>query len=61
MKRWLFPISLALCLAGCSSVADREPTLAQAYAGPVSLQVRDELVARAALVATLKHGDRIDI
>ncbi len=61
MTRWLPLILLTFFLTACSSQADREPTLAQAYTGPVSLQVRDELAARAELVATLKHGERIDI
>lgn len=35
--------------------------LGEAFVGPATLQVRKELAARAALVATLKHGERVDL
>lgn len=35
--------------------------LGHAYIGPANLQVRKELSARAALAATLQHGERIDL
>jgi hypothetical protein len=35
--------------------------LGEAFVGAVSLQLRQELSARAALVATVKHGERLDL
>lgn len=61
MRQWTIAGILALGLAACSTSSDREPVLGTAYVGPVTLQVRDELAARAELAATLQHGERVDI
>lgn len=61
MRQWTIAGILALGLAACSTRSSREPALATAYAGPMTLQVRDELAARSGLAATLKHGERVDI
>lgn len=53
--------SVSLFLAGCGDQPDREPALAEAYVAPATLQIRAELVARSKLVATLKHGERVEI
>lgn len=54
-------LAAAAWLAGCASNPDRAPALAQAYVGPAKLQLREELVARAEVVAQLEHGDRVEI
>lgn len=56
-----YTILLACLLAACSQGPDRQPALGEAYAGPLSLQVREALVARAKAVDTLKHGDRVEL
>lgn len=58
MRRRILIFALAL-LAGCSSGPPQDPVLGEAFVGPATLQVRQELTARAALVATVKHGDRL--
>lgn len=56
---------IAVCAAGllasCSQGPERQPALGEAYAGPVTLQVREALVARAKTVDTLKHGERVEL
>lgn len=54
-------LAAAAWLAGCGSNPDRAPVLAEAYIGPAKLQLREELVARAGVVAQLEHGDRVEI
>lgn len=61
MRQWTIAGILALGLAACSTNSGRDPALAAAYVGPMTLQVRDELAARSELAATLKHGERVDI
>lgn len=51
----------AAWLAGCASQPDRAPALAEGYVGPAKLQLREELVARAEVVAQLEHGERVEI
>lgn len=48
-------------LASCGQRPDRQPALGEAYAGPFSLPVREALVARAQVVDTLKHGERVEL
>lgn len=50
-----------LFLISCGDEPNREPSLAEAFVAPATLQIRAELVARAPLVATLKHGERVEI
>lgn len=61
MRQWTIAGILALGLAACSTSSEREPALGTAYVGPMTLQVREELAARADLTATLKHGERVDL
>ncbi len=61
MCRLLFLLVLLLTLAGCSTAPDRDPVLGEAYVGPASLQIREELTARAELIATVKHGEKVDL
>lgn len=58
---WVIAGALAFGLCACTSNADREPALGTAFVGPVTLQAREELAARAELAATLKHGERVEI
>lgn len=54
-------VCFAGLLASCSQGPERQPALGEAYAGPLTLQVREELVARAKAVDTLKHGERVEL
>lgn len=62
--RWragFIAVCLACLLPSCSQDPARQPALGEAYAGPSSLPVRQALVSRAAVVETLKHGDRVEL
>jgi uncharacterized protein YgiM (DUF1202 family) len=61
-----------LVLAACASFAAaaslscvigpaRERAIGEAYVGPVSVNLRDELAARAGVSATVRHGERLEI
>jgi uncharacterized protein YgiM (DUF1202 family) len=53
-------IVFILLLAACGGPA-REPAIGEAYVGPVTIQLREELSAKSPLVATLRHGERVEI
>ena len=53
--------ALALCLAGCSSGPPRGPVIGEAYVGPAVLKIRSDIPLQSSTVATVKHGDRLEI
>ncbi|WP_321477304.1 SH3 domain-containing protein [uncultured Paludibaculum sp.] len=59
-RRIITTLALAI-LAACSSGPPQAPVLGEAFVGPATLQIRQELTSRAALVATVKHGDRLSL
>lgn len=61
MKRRSIFVLVLILLPGCADRPDDEPVLAEAYVGPSQLPVRAELVARAPQIATLSHGEKIEI
>src|SRR5688572_187170 len=48
-------------LGGCNSGPKRQSPIAEAYVGPMSLNLRSELAPRAAVTATVKHSERLEI
>jgi hypothetical protein len=51
-----------LPLLSCgSNTQSRRPVLGQAFAGPMTAHVRQEINPKSAIVATLAHGDMVDI
>ncbi len=55
---------LALCLlvaAGCSSGPKQQRELAEAFAGPATLKLRQEIDPRSATTVTVKHGERLGV
>lgn len=48
-------------LAACTSTAPPRPSTGVAYAGPAALNLRDDLGVKSKIVATLKHGDRLEV
>ncbi|HMG85352.1 MAG TPA: SH3 domain-containing protein, partial [Terracidiphilus sp.] len=50
-----------LGLAACQSHDRRAPSLGEAYAGPATLLLRKDIPLQAPVVATAKHGDRLEI
>ena len=62
MHRLLLSVlSLSLVIAGCSSSAEHAPAIGEAYAGPSTLVLRQEINPRSAVVATAQHGERLQI
>lgn len=51
----------AVWLAGCSGGPQRVPAIGEAFVGPATLKIRADIPLDSATVATLKHGDRLDI
>lgn len=56
---WLTVIALAL--AACSSGPDKAPVIAEAYAGPSTLNLHQDIDAKSPTVATAHHGDKLEI
>ena len=54
---WLI---LALLVAGCSR-SEREPAIGEGFVVPETLNLRKELGPRQPSVATVRHGDRLEI
>jgi hypothetical protein len=52
---------LMLGLAACQSRDRRAPVLGEAYAGPATLFLRKDIPLQAPVVATARHGDRLEI
>jgi uncharacterized protein YgiM (DUF1202 family) len=61
MRRLIFVSILLAGLTACSSRSEQEPVLGEAFVGPATLQLREELTSRASLVETLHHGEKVDI
>jgi hypothetical protein len=48
-------------LAGCSAAKSGPPAIGEAYVGPATLNLRQELAVRSRVAAVVKHGDRLDV
>ncbi|HEY7387489.1 MAG TPA: SH3 domain-containing protein [Bryobacteraceae bacterium] len=52
---------LTLALASCENSNRRAPAIGEAYAGPSLLKIRRDIPLEAPVVATVKHGDRLEL
>ncbi len=52
---------LLVFLSGCSTKPAPPAAIGEAYVAPVSLVIRKELSPRSDVVATLKHGERLEV
>jgi SH3-like domain-containing protein len=52
---------LLLIAVGCRSGAERAPAIGEAFVGPATLNLREEISLRSKTVATVKHGERLEI
>jgi SH3-like domain-containing protein len=50
-----------VCLAGCRGGPPRAPAIGEAYVGPAELKIRGDIPLQSSTVATVKHGDRLEI
>jgi len=48
-------------LFGCSKGPPRAQPVGEAFVGPASLKIRDDIPLQSSTVTTLKHGDRLEI
>lgn len=54
-------LTVAVLLISCDSQRDRTPALAQAFAGPTTLTLRQDLSTKSQVTATVHHGEALDI
>ena len=52
---------LLVLLVSCAPEPSRPPAIGEAYAGPSTLTLRQDLAPKSAVSATLKHGDKLEI
>ena len=57
----LVVFALAVLLAACRSGAPRAPVKGEAYVGPATLNLRSDFPTQSSTVATVKHGDRLEV
>ncbi len=50
-----------LVTAACKSGESRAPAIGEAYAGPATLGLRKDIPVQSPVVATVKHGERLEI
>jgi hypothetical protein len=58
---WLLAILHLFIISGCGGGKPRAPAIGEAYVAPMTLNLRQELSVRAPVVATVKHGERLEI
>ncbi|MEN6601231.1 MAG: SH3 domain-containing protein [Bryobacteraceae bacterium] len=57
----VFVCLLVLMAAGCRPGPGRAPVIGEVFVGPATLNLREEISLRSKTVATVKHGDRLEI
>ena len=55
------PVLLALGLVSCESGPKRANPIGEAFVGPVVLKIRRDIPLESPVVATVKHGERLDL
>ena len=54
--------AVCLLLASCGThTQSRRPVLGEAFVGPMTAHLRQEISPKSAMVATLAHGDKVDV
>src|SRR5258707_330691 len=54
-------IAILLAAAACKSEPQGTPAIAEAYVGPSSLGIRQDIAQQSPVITTVKHGERRDI
>ncbi len=55
------PVVLLAVLAGCQTKRNQTPVIGTAWAGPASLKLRKDIDSKSPVVATVAHGEKLDI
>jgi SH3-like domain-containing protein len=58
---FILAVLLNLVLSSCNSSAPKSAAISSEFAGPLSLNLRKDLGPKAPVVATLKHGDQVEV
>lgn len=53
--------SVALFLGACQIAPERAPAIGEAYVGPATLKIRSDIPLESPVVATVKHGARLEL
>ncbi len=56
-----FFVLACFALTGCTAQPDRPSAIGEAFAGPATLKLRKEIDPKSPVVATARHGDRLEI
>jgi hypothetical protein len=56
-----FLVSILLVLAACTDGPEPASAIGEAYAGPMTLNIRQEIGLKSPVVATVKHGDLLSV
>ena len=54
-------VAVLLLLFGCSKGPPRAQAVGEAFVGPAILKIRSDIALQSSTVATVKHGDRLEI
>ena len=54
-------VALVLAAGGCRQSRPRAPSIGEAFVGPPNLKIRSDIPLQSSAVATVKHGDRLEI
>jgi hypothetical protein len=56
-----FTVCVVLLIAGCRMEEKREASIGDAYVGPAILKIRSDIPLESRVVATTRHGDRLEV
>jgi uncharacterized protein YgiM (DUF1202 family) len=54
-------VCLAGLLGGCSNEPPKAPAIGSAFAGPIKLELHEEISPASKVIATAKHGEKLDV
>src|SRR5437763_8121094 len=57
----LFIVLLTLFVSACTEGPPKARVIGEAYAGPLTLNIRQEVTPTSKVATTLRHGDHVDI
>ncbi|MBI2685013.1 MAG: SH3 domain-containing protein [Acidobacteria bacterium] len=57
----ILAVLAGLTLASCSEGPEPASAIGEAYAGPITLTIRQEIGMKSPVVATVKHGDQLEV